>query len=173
MEGEKIYRAAILLTDRHQRRFQDMLASDVLESEIERQYFTDDFDWMPLMGWQEFCSKMQESGQGEWLTKINRLDEDVMLGLLERRLLEAIEGRVTENGGRVINKDVLDGAVKALQGMVSRSKAISELTEQEKSGTAEVIVKFIGSCNNPISGISPLPNIIPEKTEEKKDGQDE
>lgn len=169
MNGEKIYRAAILLTDRHQRRFQDMLASDLLESEIERQYFTDGFDWMPLMGWQEFCSKMQESGQGEWLSKINRLDEDVMLGLLERRLLEAIEGRVTENGGRVINKDVLDGAVKALQGMVSRSKAISELTEQAKSGSEEIVIRFIDSRGEPIEADALLPKAGKVVSGEPKD----
>jgi hypothetical protein len=95
---------------------------------------------------------MLGAGQDEWLSKIDQLDEEVMLGLLERRLLEALEGRATDNGGRIINKDALDGAVKALQGMVSRSKAISEQAEASKSGTAEVIVKFIGSAGDPITG---------------------
>ena len=112
---------------------------------------------------------MQESGQGEWLTKINRLDEDVMLGLLERRLLEAIEGRVTENGGRVINKDVLDGAVKALQGMVSRSKAISELTEQAKSGSEEIVIRFIDSRGEPIEADALLPKAKTVADGEPKD----
>lgn len=173
MQGEQYYLAALDLTDRHGKRFRDMLGDDFGCGRAYRQYFTGDYRDIELMGWATFRHRMLGSGQDEWLAKIEQLDEEVMLGLLERRLLEALEGRTTDNGGRIINKDALDGAVKALQGMVSRSKAISEQAEANKSGTAEVIVKFIGSCNNPISGISPLPNIIPEKTEEKKDGQDE
>jgi hypothetical protein len=98
-----------------------------------------------------------------------------MLGVLERRLLEALEGRTTDNGGRIINKDALDGAVKALQGMVSRSKAISEQAEANKSGSAEIVVKFIDSRNEPIEADDTLKKVEPLETpaeggEEKVDG---
>lgn len=152
MNGEQYYLAALDLTDRHGKRFRDMLGDDFGCGRAYRQYFVGEYRDIELMGWATFRHRMLGAGQDEWLSKIDQLDEEVMLGLLERRLLEALEGRATDNGGRIINKDALDGAVKALQGMVSRSKAISEQAEASKSGTAEVIVKFIGSAGDPITG---------------------
>ena len=152
MNGEQYYLAALDLTDRHGKRFRDMLGDDFGCGRAYRQYFVGEYRDIELMGWATFRHRMLGAGQDEWLSKIDQLDEEVMLGLLERRLLEALEGRATDNGGRIINKDALDGAVKALQGMVSRSKAISEQAEANKSGTAEVIVKFIGSAGDPITG---------------------
>lgn len=145
MDGEKIYNAAVLMTDRYQKRFQDMLTADLLESEIERQYFVKEFDWLPMMGWQEFCAKMQDAGQSEWLTKIARLDEEVLLATMERRLLEALDGRLLDSDGRrVVDKDALDACAKAIQGLVGRSKILSEQRSFAASNN-EIIIKIIES----------------------------
>ena len=144
MDGSEIYKAAVVLTDRWGRRFRDMLSEDSRASVIERRYFTDGYDWVPVMGWNEFCEAMVASGQGEWLKRITRLDEKVLLGTMESRLLDALEGRLLDSGQRVIDKDGLDACVKAIQGLVGRSKII---TEQYNTGASnnEIRVRIIQS----------------------------
>lgn len=175
MDGRQYYLASLDLTDRHGKRFRDMLGDDFGCGRAYRQYFTGEYRDIELMGWATFRHKMLEAGQDDWLAKIERLDEEVMLGALERRLLEAMEGRTTDNGGRIINKDVLDGAVKALQGMVSRSKALSEQADANKNGASEIVIKFIDSRDEPIEADVQLSKVDPleataEGGEEEVDG---
>lgn len=155
MDGKRYYEAAILLTDRHCKRFCDMLAEDFRQSEFERDYFTGEFRGLELMGWATFCERMANSGQGTWLEKIERLDEQVMMNLLEKRMMDAMEGRLSDSGNRVIDRDGLDAAVKALQGLVGRSKILSEQkAEEDKSGTIEI--RFIGSAGSPTGELPKL-----------------
>lgn len=144
MNGEYLYKSAVSMTDRYGKRFQDMMAHDSSVSIVERDYFVDDFGDVPLMGWNEFCAKMQDTGNGEWLNKISRLDEEVLLGIMERRLLEALEGRLLDSGARTVDKDSLDACAKAIQGLVGRSKI---LTEQRNAGgfNNEIIIKVVES----------------------------
>lgn len=132
------------MTDTYGRRFQDMVSHDSACSIIEREFFVGEFANVPLMGWNKMCATLQEQGDGDWLNKITRLDEEVLLGIMERRLLEALEGKMTDTGSRVIDKDTLDACSKAIQGLVGRSKI---LTEQRNAVIAnnEIIVRIIES----------------------------
>lgn len=136
-DGARIYSAAIVMTDKYERRFCDMLAADSKESEIEREYFTDEFSEIPCLGWQEFCRLMADAGQGEWLDKIVKLDEEVLLSTMERKLLSAVE---TKN----IDKESLDATVKAITGLVGRSKILSE-QRGAAIANSEIIIKIINS----------------------------
>lgn len=142
MEGERIYLAAIALTDRHRRRFCDMLADDVLVGEIERQYFIDEFSDILVMGWNEFCMRMQESGNAEWLNKIIKLDEEVLLSNMERQLLDAMGSG---------NKETMDSVAKAVQGLVGRSKILSEQRGAQIANN-EIILKVIWSKTDAETG---------------------
>lgn len=136
MKGEKIYLAAVSLTDKHRRRFCDMLADDLAAgSEIERRYFIDEYAKIPVMGWNEFCMRMQEAGQTEWLNKIIKLDEETLLGTMERQLLDAMDSG---------SKETLDAVAKAVQGLVGRSKI---LAEQRGAAVAnsEIIIRILES----------------------------
>jgi len=144
--GPDIYSAAITMTDRHDKRFADMLACDSKVGELERDYFVEEFGSLPVMGWQEFCRSMIDAGQTEWLDKIIKLDEEVLLTLMERRLLTSVEGGE-------IKKDLLDATVKALTGLVGRSKILSEQREVRNANT-EVKVEIIGRRGNPTTGKS-------------------
>lgn len=150
ISGESYYRAAIKLTDLYGKRFCDMMARDFRESEVEREFFTGDFRGLELYGWAEFCELMMDSKQEKWLRKINALDESVMMNLLESRLMDAMEGKLTEKNGRVIDKDALDATVKALQGLVGRAKILNEQADPEEK-VPEVFVQFIGSAGNGVS----------------------
>lgn len=144
IDGEALYGLAVQMTDAYGRRFQDMVVHDLGVSLAERKYFVDDFADVPLLGWNKLCLTLQEQGDGDWLNKILRLDEDVLLGQMERRLLDALEGRVTDTGLRIIDRDALDASAKAIQGLVGRSKI---LTEQRNAAVSnnEIIIKIIES----------------------------
>lgn len=135
MNGERIYLAAISLTDKHRRRFCDMLSDDLLVGEIERQYFIDDYADLPVMGWNEFCMRMQEANQTEWLNKIIKLDEEVLLATMERQLLDAMDSG---------SKDTLDAVAKAVQGLVGRSKILSE-QRGAAVANSEIIIRILES----------------------------
>lgn len=141
MEGERYYRAAVRLTDAHPgKRFCDMLGEDALVGLAVRQYFTGDLLDMELVGWNTFCDRMVADGQKDWLGKIQALDDRVMISFLEKQILEGSAG--------VENRGVLEGAVKALQGLASAAKIQAE---NESSAVAPPIeVRFIPSLNTPI-----------------------
>ena len=130
MDGKAYYDAAVSLTDLYDRRFCDMMVDDFRTSQVERNYFVKDFRKLELMGWATFCRKMEESGQGEWLAKIEALDEEVLLRVIGRKMLDAG------------SKDELDAAVKILQGLLSRRKmkTETEITASNGQTTLNVFV---------------------------------
>lgn len=132
IDGKTAYDCAIALTDKHGQRFCDMLTSDYRGGVIERRYFLDEWEEFPVCGWQTFCREMLESGQGDWLEKINALDEAVMVKSLERQLLEY------QRDG---NKEGVDLCVKALGGIVSKKKI--DPAGDKSGGSDKVIQIFI------------------------------
>lgn len=150
MDWERYYKAAIKMTDLYGKRFCDMMASDFRASEAERDYFTGEFREIELFGWAEFGERITADHQEKWLKKIMALDEAVMMNLLESRLMEAMEGKLSDNNSRVIDKDALDATVKALQGLVGRAKILSEQTDTEEK-VPEVLVQFIGSAGDGVT----------------------
>lgn len=154
MDGKAYYDAAISLIDMHDKRFCDMMAEDHRRSVVERKYFTGDFRGLELYGWITFTQMMEASGQSKWLRLINQLDEDAMSNILERRMYQALEGRVNSNGVIVVDKDSLDAATKAIQGLLSKAKLA---TERESAGgdVQRVDVHFFGAAGDPITGLGP------------------
>lgn len=141
LNGEAYYRAAIELCDLHPgKRFCDMLGEDAVVGGAMRQYFTGKFRELELMGWHTFAERMAAEGQKDWLGKIQALDDRVMIGFLEKQILEG--------AGGVENRGVLEGAVKALQGLASAAKIQAE---NESAAVAPPIeIRFIPSLNKPI-----------------------
>lgn len=141
LNGESYYRAAIELCDLHPgKRFCDMLGEDAVVGGAMRQYFTGKFRELELMGWHTFAERMAAEGQKDWLGKIQALDDRVMIGFLEKQILEG--------AGGVENRGVLEGAVKALQGLASAAKIQAE---NESAAVAPPIeIRFIPSLNKPI-----------------------
>lgn len=157
MTGKDYYDLALLLTDRHRKRFCDMMAEDFLASRAERKYFRGEWRGESLLmldldGWATFTKKLLDAGEQDWLGKIESLDESIMLNVLEKRLLDALEGQLLEGGTeRRMDKDALDGAVKAIQGLVGRSKILGE----QRASSAEqkpIEIRFSGVDINPITG---------------------
>ena len=143
MQGERYYLAAVELTDRHLgTQFREMLGHDSNVSQVERLYFTGEWRDLPLMGWNTFCLRMEDSGQKRWLAKIKELDGNVMLGHLESQLMQA------SRDGQSPNRSLLEATVKALQGVTALTKINSD---SEIAGSADGIeVKFIPSLNVPV-----------------------
>jgi hypothetical protein len=144
MDGERYYRAAVELTDRHPgTQFREMLSHDSLTSQIERLYFRDELRDLELMGWNTFCLKMEESGNKQWLAKIKELDGSVILGHLESQLMQA------SRNGQTPNRALLEATVKALQGMTALAKITSD-SEMAAASSDGIEIKFIPSLNEPI-----------------------
>lgn len=154
MDGKAYYDAAVCLIDMHDKRFCDMMAEDHRRSAVERRYFTGEFRDLDLYGWITFGQMMEAAGQGKWLRLINQLDEEAMSNILERRMYQALEGRVNSNGVVVVDKDSLDAATKAIQGLLSKAKLV---TERESSGgdVQRIDVHFFGAAGDPITGLGP------------------
>lgn len=141
MDGKAYFDAAVRLTDLHPgKRFCDMLGEDALVGLAVRQYFRGDLLSMELMGWNTFVERMTAEGQKDWLAKIQALDDRVMISFLEKQILEGSAGQE--------NRGVLEGAVKALQGLASAAKIQAE-NEEEKT-VAPIEIRFIPSLNQPI-----------------------
>lgn len=134
MDGKAYYDAAVALTDLHDKRFCDMMVDDFRASQVERAYFVEDYRKLELMGWATFCRKMEEAGQGEWLDKIETLDEEVLTRLIGRRLIDAED------------KDELNAAVKTLQGIISQRKIKTDADTAVSGGqtTLNVYVTGVG-----------------------------
>lgn len=144
MDGERYFRAAIELTDRHPGvQFREMLSHDNRVGQIERLYFVEQWRELPLMGWNTFCLQMEQAGQAKWLAKIKELDSEVMLGHLESQLLQA------SRDGKGTNRALLEATVKALQGLASATKIQSDAADSSGGGVS-IDVKFIPSLNTPI-----------------------
>ena len=122
MNGEAYFEAAIRLTDLHDKRFCDMMVDDFRTSIVERDYFVGEDGDLELMGWATFCKRMREAGQEEWLAKIEALDEEVLLRVISKKLIDAK------------NKEEADGALKALQGLLSRKKAKDDFVDAGTGG---------------------------------------
>ena len=122
MDGKAYFEAAIRLTDLHDKRFCDMMVDDFRTSIVERDYFVGEDGDLELMGWATFCKRMREAGQEEWLAKIEALDEEVLLRVISKKLIDAK------------NKEEADGALKALQGLLSRKKAKDDFVDAGTSG---------------------------------------
>jgi hypothetical protein len=141
LNGEMYYRAAVRLTDAHPgKRFCDMLGEDSLVGLAFRRYFTGDLLEMELVGWNTFCDRMVADGQKDWLGKIQALDDRVMIAFLEKQILEG--------AGGVENRGVLEGAVKALQGLASAAKIQAD-AEAANAAVPRVEVVFIPSRETP------------------------
>lgn len=141
LNGEAYYRAAIELCDLHPgKRFCDMLGEDAVVGGAMRQYFTGKFRELELMGWHTFAERMAAEGQKDWLGKIQALDDRVMIGFLEKQVLEG--------AGGVENRGVLEGAVKALQGLASAAKIQAE--NESNNAPVAIEVTFVPSLNKPI-----------------------
>lgn len=128
MNGEQYFEAAIRLTDLHDRRFCDMMVDDFRNGQVERDYFVDEFQDLELMGWATFCRRMRDAGQGEWLAKIEALDEEVLLRVISKKLIDAK------------NREEADGALKALQGLLSRKKAKDEYSDIGSGGGSGTVL---------------------------------
>jgi hypothetical protein len=141
LNGESYYLAAIELCDLHPgKRFCDMLGEDAVVGGAMRQYFTGKFRDLELMGWNTFAERMVADGQKDWLGKIQALDDRVMITFLEKQILEG--------AGGVENRGVLEGAVKALQGLASAAKIQAE--NDATTVAPPIEVRFIPSLNEPI-----------------------
>lgn len=130
-DGKSYYDAAVILTDKHDRRFCDMLVDDFRVSRVERRYFTGDYRRLELMGWATFCRRLEEAGQGEWLGKIESLDEEVLLRVLGRQMLDARD------------KDEMDAALKGLQALLNRRKAKADTETAAVSSGGTTLNVFI------------------------------
>lgn len=148
MDGKAYYNAAIYLTDRHHKRFADMLDDDSQVGDAARHYFIGDLRELDLYGWNQFCRLMTAGGQSKWLEEIQRLDEATMLNKLERQMFEALDER--DKAGR----DALDSATKAIQGLVGKSKFLNERNGGLDS-EFKLNVEFFGSAGDPITGLGP------------------
>lgn len=141
LNGESYYLAAIELCDLHPgKRFCDMLGEDAVVGGAMRQYFTGKFRDLDLMGWNTFAERMVADGQKDWLGKIQALDDRVMITFLEKQILEG--------AGGVENRGVLEGAVKALQGLASAAKIQAE-ADAASATVPRVEVVFIQSRDTP------------------------
>lgn len=141
LNGESYYLAAIELCDLHPgKRFCDMLGEDAVVGGAMRQYFTGRFRDLDLMGWNTFAERMVADGQKDWLGKIQALDDRVMISFLEKQILEG--------AGGVENRGVLEGAVKALQGLASAAKIQAE-ADAASATVPRVEVVFIQSRDTP------------------------
>ena len=142
MNGETYYLAAIFLTDRHPgTQFREMLNHDANVGQAVRKYFQEDLRDLPLMGWNTFCLKMEETGNKNWLAKIKALDNDVMMAHLESQLMQA------SRDGRTPNRALLEATVKALQG----ATALAKISAENDAAVADGIeVRFIPSLDSPI-----------------------
>jgi hypothetical protein len=141
LNGESYYLAAIELCDLHPgKRFCDMLGEDAVVGAAMRQYFTGKFRDLDLMGWNTFAERMVADGQKDWLGKIQALDDRVMITFLEKQILEG--------AGGVENRGVLEGAVKALQGLASAAKIQAE-ADAASATVPRVEVVFIQSRDTP------------------------
>ena len=125
MDGKRYYEVAVALTDLYDRRFEDMMVDDFRSSLVEREYFVGEHGGLELMGWATFCRRMESEGQGEWLAKIEALDDEVLLRVLGRKLVDAE------------SKEEADSALKGLQGLLSRRKVKDDSVAavQASSGT--------------------------------------
>jgi hypothetical protein len=92
------------------------------------------------MGWNQFCLEMENSGQKKWLTKIKKLDENIMLNHLETRLMEA------SRDGRTPNRALLEATVKALQGVT----ALNKVSGEDDFDSDGIEVRFVPSLDEPI-----------------------
>ena len=145
MDGKKYYDAAVALTDLHPgTQFREMLGHDSIVGDAVRLYFVGEYRALELMGWNTFCLKMEESGQKKWLAKIKALDNDVILGHLEQRLMSA------SRNGESPNRNLLESTVKALQGVSALTKIAAD-SEGLGNGEIPLIeVKFIPSLDKPV-----------------------
>lgn len=123
LDGQAYYESAIILTDMYDKRFVDMMTDDFRTSVVERDYFTGEHRKLELMGWATFCKRMREAGQEEWLAKIEALDEEVLLRVISKKLIDAK------------NREEADGALKALQGLLSRKKAKDDFADAGSAGS--------------------------------------
>lgn len=141
MNGELFYLAAVKLTDSHPGvQFREMLTHDSFVGGATRLYFLDELRDLPLMGWNQFCLEMENSGQKKWLTKIKKLDENIMLNHLETRLMEA------SRDGKSPNRALLEATVKALQGVT----ALNKVSGEDDFDSDGIEVRFVPSLNEPI-----------------------
>ena len=162
MNGEQYYLAAVALTDMHPgTQFREMLGHDALVSQIERLYFRDEWRSLELMGWNTFCLKMEEAGQGKWLAKIKALDSDVILGHLEQQLMQA------SRDGKAPNRNLLEATVKALQGMTALTKIVADAESAGAGSVPKVEVVFIGEAGNPVTGYGKLPENVSDSSSEE------
>lgn len=132
MDGKAYYEAAVYLTDQYDKRFCDMMVDDFRASQVERNYFTGDFRKLELMGWATFCRRMEAAGQGDWLAKIEILDDEVLMRLIGRRLIDADD------------KDELNAAVKILQGLISQRKIKTDADAGNTGGQTTLNVYVTG-----------------------------
>lgn len=158
MDGERYFRCAVDLTDKHPGvQFAEMLSHDYLTSQLERLYFRGEWRDLPLYGYNTFCLKMEEENQSKWLAKIKELDSNVIVGYLERQLMQA------SRDGKSPNRALLESTVKALQGVSAVSKINTE--SGDGSGSSVIEIRFIPSLDEPAEPEKTLSEIGGEEGE--------
>lgn len=144
-DGERYYLAAIALTDSNPgTQFREMLTHDASVGQAARLYFQGEWRDLPLMGWNTFCLRMEETGQRDWLSKIKSLDNDVMLSHLEQQILTA------QRSADKPNRSLLESAVKALQGVAAMTKIEADKQELGSANIPLIEVRFIPSLDRPV-----------------------
>ena len=89
MNGEKIYETAIDMIDEHNMRFCDMMNADAKQPILARKYFLPDDEY--VSGWGRFRKSMIDSGNSDWLRKIEALDEQKMIDIAGSGLLTVLK----------------------------------------------------------------------------------
>lgn len=142
MTGKEIYEIAIDMVDKHNLRFCDMVDTDSREKVLERTYFsaTDDY----ICGWARFRKNMIDAGDGEWLRRIENLDEQKMIEITERGLLEVLTSK------KEIDRVQLDNYVKSIQAMANRSKIISDNKENTETDLPLIRIEFMPMKTEPV-----------------------
>lgn len=142
MTGSEIYEIAIDMVDEYNRRFCDMVDTDSRQKVLDRKYFAPDIDW--ICGWARFRKNMIDAGDSEWLRRIENLDEQKMIEITERGLLDVL------SSGKEIDKAELDNYVKSIQAMANRSKIISDNKENTEGDLPLIKVEFMPMKSEPV-----------------------
>lgn len=141
MTGKELYEIAIDMVDKYNRRFCDMVDTDSRVKVLERQYFDPKDDY--ICGWARFRRNMIDNNDGEWLRRIESLDEQKMIEITERGLLDVL------TSGKDIDRVELDNYVKSIQAMANRSKIISENKDNTEADLPLIRIEFMPMKTEP------------------------
>ena len=142
MKGEELYEIAIDLMDMHNMRFCDMMDEDSKVPILARKYFAPDDEY--VCGWGRFRKNMIDSGNSEWLRRIESLDEQKMIDIAGRGLLNVLTTKDS-----AIDRVELDNYVKAIQGLANRSKIVSDNKDNVEGDLPLIKIEFMPMRTEP------------------------